>query len=152
MWHSPRSVLILNYKYSCVIIPWLVWLPTLEPRASLHWPKVYWSQITQSPWPGLLSLSLSLYVVFCIGFVVGIHHNCPRRCRHCPWSKKITWSNLTINFTPRDKIVCHVEQFYHVKQWEIALHLLFGSIHIQNCDTWQIYNVNGLFMIYAVLT
>ena len=60
--------------------------------------------------------------------------------------------HMTINFRPHDKIACHVEQFYHVKQLEIALHLLFGSIHIQNCSTWQIYNVNGLFMIYAVLT
>ena len=168
MWHSPRSVLIPNYKYSCVIIPWLVWLPTLEPRASLHWPKVYWSQITQSPWPGLLSLTLSLYVVFCIGFEIGIiivpdaaDIICGAKKNHVEQFCS-TWQfclscgskllHMTINVTPHDKIACHVEQFYHVKQWEIALHLLFGSIHIQNCSTWQIYNVNGLFMIYAVLT
>ena len=24
--------------------------------------------------------------------------------------------HMTINFTPHDKIACHVEQFYHVKQ------------------------------------
>ena len=83
-----------------------------------------------------------------------IHHNCPRRCRHCLWSQKFhvdqncsTWKfalscgskllHMRINITPHDKIACHVEQF--------------GSIHIQNCSTWQIYDVCCLFVIYAVL-
>ena len=113
MWHSPRSVLIPNYKYSCVIIPWLVWLPTLEPRASLHWPKVYWSQITQSPWPGLLSLSL--YVVFCIGFEVGIII-VPDAADIICGAKKIMCSN----FAPHDNFACHVDQ--NCSTWQSILH------------------------------
>ena len=69
-----------------------------------------------------------------------IHQHFRRRRRHFLWSKTFhveqfcsTWQcclscgskflHMTINFTPRDKIACHVEQFYHVKQWEIAPHL-----------------------------
>ena len=44
-----------NYNYRCVIIPWLVRLPTLEPRATLGWSVLipnYKYRCVIIPWSG----------------------------------------------------------------------------------------------------
>ena len=56
---------------------------------------------------------------------------------------------MTINFTPRDKIACHVEEFYHVN-----LTLLSNEkFHISNLDqfTFKIAP-HDKFTMYAVLS
>ena len=101
-----------------------------------------WSVLSRSKYMGVLGrLRFARKPICVIGemykYSVSIHHNC---CRQCLWCKNFhvkkfcsTWQcclscgskflHMTINFTPRDKIACRVEQFYHVKEWEIAPHL-----------------------------
>ena len=80
---------------------------------------------------------------------------------YCPWSKNlhleqifsiwiflIMWRKKWLQIT---KILHHVRKLlvvwinFHVDQWQIAIHTKFWF-------TWQMYNVRGLFLVFAFLT
>ena len=60
---------------------------------------------------------------------LNIHDICHMFRRHCLWNNDNFASlvdqlvHMTINFTPRVEIACHLKQFYHVKPSQIDPHL-----------------------------
>ena len=111
-----------------IIFIFILWSKTrgrLSPKSTCFLALPGKKEVNSSNLLEVLKCKLNLYLIVlqCNQFVTS-HRNMlihPPPVLLSKQTKELL--HMTINFTPCDKIACHVERFYHVEQWEIAPHL-----------------------------